>query len=479
MKKTLILLLFCLITNVLWSQTQETKVWALQDCIDYALKNNLQIKQTKLNEDLARYQLEQSAAGMLPSLNGSATQNYSAGRNIDPYTNQFIDTKIKSNNFSLSSSMPLFEGFQIQSTLQQSRYSYMAGKYDVQKNKNDITLSVINAYVQILFNKELLKVSQEQLEVSKNQLTRTQKMFDVGSVPKGSLLDAESQAATEELNVINAQNQLDLSYLNLVQLLDIPTTKGFEIVDPQLNVNNIGGLDINTTEVFNYAVQNQPDVKSADLKVKSSQYGLYAARGAQSPRLLLSASLSTLYSDQAKTNQLQTLQGPFTIGYVQGSLTPVYSIQQQETVIGSSNPTSFRDQLDNNFNKFIGFTLQVPILNGLQTRTAINRAKANLASAEYTAQQTKLQLNKTIQQSYADASAAFKKYNATTKALESQTESFKYTQEKFTVGLVSSVDYLTSKNNLDRSQANLLQAKYDYVLKMKILDFYMGKALTF
>jgi outer membrane protein len=453
---------------------QAQKAWTLKECIDYALRNNIQIKQNQLNADLSRVKLEQSVASMFPNLNGSASHSYNYGRTIDPFTNQFVDQRTQYNNFSLNSSISLFEGFQVQNTLRQSNYDYKAGKLDVQKSQNDIALSVVTAYLQILYNKELVNISKSQLEVSENQVSRTRKLVETGSLPKGSLLDAEAQAASEELRLINAQNQLELSYLNLTQLLDLPTPKGFDIIDPQLSLPTTSLAENTPESVFEYAVKNQPEIKSAELKVRSAEKGLSIARGARYPRLSLGGSMGTGYSDiRTRVTGFTTIT--YISGITQGSQDPVISSQR----IPLTEKTPFRDQLEDNINKSIGLTLSIPILNNWQVQSSVARAKINRANAELNNQLAINQLNKTIQQAHADANAALKKYNATAKTLESLREAFKYTEQKFNVGLVNSIDYMNAKNNQSKAESDLLQAKYDFIFKSKVLDFYLGKPLIF
>jgi outer membrane protein len=449
------------------------KIWSLKECIDHALKNNLQVKQNELNTELSRNRLEQSVAATLPSVNGNASHTYNYGRTIDPFTNVFVDQRVQNNGFSLSSSMTLFDGFQLQNTIRQSYHDYKASQYDVTKMKNDIALSVVNAYLQILFSKELVSTSRNQLEISVNQVDRTRKLVESGSLARGSLLDAEALAATEELKLINAQNQLDLSYLNLAQLLDLPAVRGFEIEDPKLSMPVENLIDNNPENIFNIAVQNQPEIKSAEERVKSAEKSLDVARGGLSPRLFLSGSLGTGYSD-IRTRRIGQSTVIIPIGFTGGGDT-VFAPQS----IPQFEKTPFRDQLDDNYNKSISLSLNIPLFNGLQTRSSIVRARINKSTAELNSQLARNQLSKTIQQSYADANASLKKYTATVKSLESLKEAFKYTEQKFNVGLVNSVDYLNAKTNLNKAESDLLQAKYEFILKTKVLDFYLGKPLTF
>jgi outer membrane protein len=355
----------------------------------------------------------------------------------------------------LSSTVTVFEGFSLYNSLRQSNYEYIASKYDVEKMQNDVSLNVVTAYLQVLYNQELLNTAKRQLETSAKQSERTKRLYESGVLPKGSFLDAEAQEATEELSVVSAQNQLDISYLTLTQLLDLPSPKDFKVEDPQFNAPS--NFVLETPEaIFDYAVKNQPEIKSVDYKVLSAKKGLHSARGGISPRFGISSSIGSGYSDNRER----------VIGF-NSNLVPVTEI------------VPFSDQLHDNLSKSIGFNLTVPIFNGWQTKTNIGRAKINMKNAELSAQIAKNQLSKTIQQAHADANASYKKYTATTKSLEALKEAFKYTEQKMNAGLVNTIDYLNAKNNLNKAESDLLQAKYDYIFKTKVLDFYLGKPLVF
>lgn len=447
----------------------------LEQCIDHALKNNIQIKQTELNSELSKATLTQSQANLLPSLNASASHSYNIGRTIDRFTNQFADAQVLSQNFGISTDVTLFSGLQNINTIQQNRYSYLASKYDIAKMKNDVSLNVAAAYLQVLFAMEAVENAKNQMGVTAAVVERTKKMYEAGSVAKGTLLDVEAQLASEELSYTTAQNQLDIAYLSLAQLLNIPSMDNFSIVKPELNIADQQILDVNASQVYNTAVTNLPEVKSAEFKLKSAEKGVKTAWGGISPRLSFSASYGTGYSGLSKTVQtLPSFQGYSPNGDVTSSGDTVYSPTFSDPVMVQ---TPFADQYKNNVNKTFGFFLTVPLFNRLQTKTAIDRARIQKLNAELTVESTKLQIHKNIQQAYADANAALKKYNASNKAMTSIQESFKYTQQRFDVGMVNTNDYNDSKNKLIKSQSDLLQAKFDFIFKMKVLDFYQGKPI--
>jgi len=473
------LILHSFLLSVLFIGTNQAQnsgsPWTLQQCIDYALKNNLQIRQTELGQETNRVTLAQDKANLLPSVNASAYHNYNFGRTIDPYTNTFANSEVLSENFSVSSGLVLFNGLQKVNTIKQGQFDLLSSKEDVDKMKNDISLNIASAYLQVLFSDELLTVAVNQVGISQIQVERTRKLVDAGALAKGNLLQLQAQLAGDELSQANAQNQVDLSYLNLIQLLDMDSVGGFSIVKPALSMPSETLLSAGPAHIYSMAVATQPAVKSAEYKLKSSDMQLKIARGGAYPRLSIIGSLATGYSGADK----QLLGTPVITGAqpngdvtATGVLvyTPVYNIQTEVV--------PFTDQLTSNFNRSIGFSLTVPIFNGYQTHANIQKAIIQYKTADLNLKMQELQLRKTIQQAYADANAALIKYQATKKAVESSQEAFKYIDQKFNVGMVNSLDYDDAKNKLVKAESDLLQAKYDYIFKIKVLDFYQGKPLT-
>ncbi len=449
----------------------------LEQCIDFALKNNIQVKQSELNTELSQINLTQSEVNILPSLNGNASHSYNTGNTVDRFTNQFHSETVLSQNFSLSSDVTIFNGLQTINTIKQNNYNLKASRLDVDKMKNDISLSIANAYLQILFNYEIVDNARNQIGLTLAQVERTKKLLDVGSAAKGTLLDIQAQLASEELNLTNAQNQLDLSFLSLSQLMNLPSADGLSIAKPELTVGTDLLLESSVIQIYNTALSNLPEIKSAEFKVKSANKAIDVAFGGLSPRLTFNAAYGTGYSGASQ----QILNQPAFQGYApNGDTTSAGDLVLSPHF---SNPTyekkTYANQYKDNVNKSFGFYLSVPIFNRFQTRTTIGRAKIQKLNAELTVESTKLQIRKNIQQAYADASGALKKYSSTQKALDAMLESFKYTEQKFNVGMVNTNDYNTAKNKLIKTQSDLLQAKYEYFFKTKVLDFYQGKPFKF
>lgn len=444
----------------------------LQQCVEYALKNNIQVKQSELNVELSNINYLQSRAAVLPSLNANASHYYNFGRTIDPFTNQFATNTVQSDNFSITGSITLFSGFQNYNTILQNNYDYLASKYDLDRMRNDISLNVATAYLQILFNTELLAISQAQVGITKQQQERTKKLVEAGSVAKGNLLDIDAQYASEEVAVINAQNQLTLSYLTLSQLLELSSADKLTIVTPDLTMPSEDLIAVTPQQVFDASVKTYPAVKTAEFRLLSTQKSLAIAKGGISPRLSLNGSLGTGYSGASKEIAHIVPTKTYVGTTVKGDAVFIDDYKYDMQAI------PFNTQLDRNINKSIGLNLTIPLFNRLQTYSAINRAKITEKNAELTLQLSKNQLNKSIQQAYADAVAALKKYNAGLKALVSAEEAFKYSEQRFTVNIINAVDYDIAKNKVTKAKSDLLQAKFDFIFKLKILDFFQGKALT-
>ena len=269
-------------------------------------------------------------------------------------------------------------------------------------------------------------------------------MVDAGSMARGNLLQIEAQAAQEEVTLVNMLNQLDISYLNLTQLLELETTEGFEIVVPDIHVEETATIDGNIEEIYTLAVQSRPEIRSSEMKLTASEYALRIAKGARSPSISMSHNFGTRYSHIAN-----------------------FPGQQ-----------SFEDQLKNNKNYGLGFSMSIPILNGWLVNKNIANSKLAVENSQFTLEGARKELYKNIQQAYADAVAALKKYNASSKAVKSSEESFRYTEQKFNVGMITPVDYNAAKTQLLNAQSEMSQSKYEYIFKIKVLDFYKGLPLT-
>jgi outer membrane protein len=456
---TLLFLMLALCIQPLTSQTRE--YWTLEDCIEFAWQNNLQLQQQKLSVSIARENLIQSKANVYPNLNAGASHAYNVGRTVDPFTNDFITETVQSNNFNVTSGVNLFNGFQLRNIIRQNEHELEAGKLDLERSYNDVALTVASAYLQILFSLEVLENANNQLDISLQQVERTEKLVEAGTLPRGSLLTIQAQMATEELQVVNANNQLDIAILNLRQMLYLPVDDEFTIEVPQVDILPDEEVKDSPMQVYQTALQIQPEIKSAEVRVFSAEKGLAASKGARSPSLALRGSLGTGYSDARRE----------TVGEPQIVIDPITGLPSVEF---QTRVKPFNDQIRENRNYSIGIFLNIPIFNNYQVRSNISRSQINLENARIQNQIVRDQLFKTIQQAHADAQAALKRYMATEKNVVALEEAYRYTEQRFNVGMVNSLEYNDSKNRLNIANSELLQSKYEYVFRTKILEFYMG-----
>ncbi len=446
MKRKILTLGFLLLAAPFLLLSQQ-KEWTLEECIGYALQNNIQIKQKEIMTEYQASALHQSRLNLLPTLNGSASHNYNFGRALDQTTYEFTENEtIQSNNFYASSNVTLFNGLINYNTIQKNRYQLQAGEQELAQFRDDISLNIALAYLQILLNQELVTATEAQVELTSQQIDRTRKLVEAGSLARGNLLDIEAQAAREELQLVNMKNQLALSLLTLAQMLELPGTDDFTIATPEIIVTDTS-IDGNLSAIFAVAEKIRPEVLSAEYQLKSSEYDLAIAKGSRSPRLSLGATASTGYSDKR--------------------LKPM-----------SQEKYPFGEQLNDNLSYGLGFSLNIPVFNGWQVNTSIYNSKLGIENSKYALENTKKQLYKNIQQAYTDASGALNKYYASQKAVVSMEEAFRYAEQKLDVGLVTAVEYNQSKTQLLSAQSEMAQSKYEYLFKSKVLDFYKGIPLT-
>ncbi len=446
MKRTFISFSLIILLSPLTLFSQQ-KQWTLEECIAHALDNNIQIKQQEIMTEYQQSSLGQSKLNLLPSLNGSASHYYSFGRAYDRTSNNYTQGKtVQSDNFSVSSNMSLFNGLVNYNTIKKNQYVLLASEQDLAGFRDNVSLDVALAYLQILLNNELVSTIASQVELTKQQIDHTKKLVDAGSLARGNLLDIEAQAAREELQMITLQNQLAISVLTLAQLLELPSADNFAVEIPAIALETVA-FKSNPDSIYSVAEQIRPEIRSAEFNLKGAEYDLAIARGGRSPQLSFGASWGTAYSDNRI--DLVTLQ-----------------------------PYSFGTQLDINRNGAVGFSLNIPILNGWMVNTRIRNSKLGIENSQYELENTKKQLYKNIQQAYTDAEGALKRYYSSQKAVASMEEAFRYAEQKLSVGMVTAVDYNQSKTQLLNAQSELAQAKYEYVFKTKVLDFYRGIPLT-
>jgi outer membrane protein len=462
---------------------QDVKFWSLQECVNYAIENNLTVKNQELSLNVNEVNSKQARMNLLPTLNASGQYGYNWGRSINPETN-LVTQQQQANGFgSLNANWTLFSGMRNLNSIKQADASLVSRQFDLEKSKNDIILNVITFYTNVIFNQELLENAKLQLESTTSQMDRTKKQVEAGSLPMSNLLDLQSQVATSELNVINAENNLNFSYLQLKQVMQIPGSQPLGIEIPEIELSEADLADVNPNRVYEAAVATMPEVKSADSNIESTIMGVKVAKAGLYPRVTLSAGMNTNYSSIAKDRG--NLRDPIfsgiivtdTIGYVNGpSPQDLVLRDRPEFAFG---PYSTIDQLNDNFGQSLGIGISIPIFNNLQVNASVQRAKIAKDQAQIVAEQTRQNLRQTIERAYNDVYSSGKAYQSSIKRVEAQAESFRATKQRFDNGAANATEYELAENNLFQARSDLLRAKYDYIFKLKILDFYQGKPIDF
>ncbi|MFB6257408.1 MAG: TolC family protein [Flavobacteriales bacterium] len=453
------------------------KVWSLKECVNYAHENNLQVRQRKLSVKSSELDRKQSYYDLLPNLTAFGSHGYNWGQRVDQFTNKFVTRRVRSNRFSLSSELVLFRGMERFQTIKQREQDLKAAKAKVDEAKNEIALKIATTYMELLFNKEILKVRKEQRDRTKLQVDRMRSLYDAGEVSKGEMLDMISQWESEKLNVTKAKNDLQLKRLDLIQVLQLKGSKArnFQIQEPPTGKLDVDTLRKSPQVIFDKALEEMPSIRAAEASIKSAQKGLAIARSGRSPTLSLSGSYGTGYSGQRKELVGQPeLAGFDTIGRTAPSgeavLTPRFD-KETRTV-------PFWEQLDANLNQNLSLQLSIPIFQRMSTNTRIKKARINLQKAKLEKASAKDQLRQDIQRAYADAIAAMRKYRASKKTVEAREESFSSAEARYEAGSINTVDYVEAKTKLTQARSEMLQAKYEQLFKRKVLRFYLGDPLT-
>lgn len=469
MKKIVLLSGFVLALSSFRSQSG----WDLQQCIDYAIKHNIGLKQSSLNNEMNKNNLRQSKAGMLPNLNLGSNHVQNVGQTIDRFTNQFADSKVLSQSFFLNSSFTLWSGLSQINNMKANEYNYLSGIENQKQQEYDLSLSVANAYISVIFTEELSGIAQNQYDITKEQFERTKKMVDAGALAKSNEYDIKAQLANEELNLTTAENNYQLAMLNLVQLMNLDSVVNFNVVRPRIDLEGELQLPYNVLELYETSLRNQPQIKSSEYSIKSAEKNLAASKGRISPSITFNASTGTGTSGLAE-EIVNTTTVATPIGITDGGSIVYAPVSNYQTQL-----MPFSKQFSQNFNRSAGITISFPLFNGLSTHTSIKNAEINVQNSRFSQDLAKQNLYKTITQAYANAKAALNKYVASKSSVEAAAESFKYAKQKYDAGAISAYDYSSAKNRLSTAESNWVQSKFDYIFKLKVLDYYQGKPLQF
>ncbi len=490
MSRVLIFFFAVLLCSASYAQTDNgVRVWTLKECVDYALSNNLDVQRSQYGVESSEISQDVARMAMLPSLNANISNGYNWGRSINPVTNQFTTQQITSLGPNASSSVTLFNGLRLQSSLRQSNRDLAASEQDLLKAKNDVSLNVINLYINVIFNKELLENARLQLSSSRQQLERTKKQVAAGALPKADELNLSAQVATNELAVINNENALTLSLLQLKQALQLPGSEPMDVEVPDLSIEDLV-IDQSSQEIFEIARQTMPEIKSANFQLSSASYGVKAAKGSLFPRLSLNASVNSNYSSANDRpifipgDELTRSNNPIPAQFysVDGSgnetLLPVVAYQLEPTGTYTDG-YGYSDQFSDNFFRQVSVSLSIPLFNGMQARAGVRRAVVNQHLAEINAKQVNQTLRQNVETAFNDAVAASKSYSSSLRQVEAREEAYRMTKERFDLGAANFVEYQVAENELFRAKSDLARAKYNFIFRKKLLDFYQGKPLGF
>ena len=481
--KNCIFFLFLFVYTNLFSQSNNSIELDLVQCLEIALENNLQLKRSEINKKIQKIGYDQSILSQIPSLNVFSNYGTSWGRSIDPTTNQFIGSEYSSSGIGLSSSINLFSGFFVRNTIKQSKVLLEKSVFDLENTRNNVMLSVVSSYLSVLLTMDRLENAKFQLLSTQEQLSRINKLVEAGSLPITNRLNFEAQLAGDELSLIQQENAYRLSILQLKQIMLLETDKEIIISKPLVEISPSIVIQSNTNDIYNRAIDILPELKSAIKNVESSKYDLRIARSGRFPTISVSSNFNTNYSSYANRPRQfydgYTMQ-PMTVGYLTNNpLETVSALSPVPNVIGSDNDFTLVEQWKDYLSKSLSFSISFPIFNRYQTSSNIKRSKLNKQIADINVLEAKNQIRQTIETSYNDAIAASKSYSASLKQVQALEESFRIIKSQYNLGAINFTEYQVSNNNLVKAKNDLLSSKYDYIFKLKVLDFYQGKTLTF
>ena len=452
--------------------------WDLRKCVEYALEHNISIKQQDIQAKIAELTLKQSKASQIPSLNFGTNLGINTGRSIDRVTNQFTTESVWYNTFSLQSNVDLFNWFSKRNTIAGDKYESEASKAAVDKLKNDISLNIASAYLQALLSKEQINISKVQISQTQFQLDNTQKLVNAGSLPELNLAELEAQLATDSSSLITAQGTETQSLLLLKSLLQLDAGVAFDVEAPPVEMIPIEPIgEMQPEAVYVLALKNLPQQQVNKFRLEAAKKYSDAAKGAMYPSLSMGASLGTNYSTNKNNQQLlsNTPIGLDTLARVFPSNAPVVVPKFDTRYRFFSNP--YGTQLSDNFSNGIGLSLNVPIFNGRSARTNWQKQKLNVENLTLQQDLSNMTLKQDIYTAYTDAITSMQKFNASTKRVSSAQKAFDFAQKRYDVGLLNTIDLLTNQNNLFRAKIDRLSAQFDFVFKMKLLEFYRGQGL--
>lgn len=484
MNKKFLSLLFVLFFYNTWAQvpvsmSSTEKSMSLEECISYALQHNVSLKQTQLNVENEAVNVDIARQNKNPDLNGFFNINGNAGRNVDPFTNGIVTNTIGTNNLGLQANMPIYDAFRNKNTLERSKLTLEAAQLDVNAQKNAVALQVAVAYLNVLSTEDLITVSQKQLEVSNLQIDRIQKLIRAGSVPETNLYDLEAQLANDELSLINAQNNNESAKLTLKQAINMVGSEDIKVSRIAIPEPSLSVYPQQSQEVYETAINFMPEIKAGQIRIKAADRNIAIAKSLGMPTVSISSSWGTAYSSAAKklsAGETKSQAIPVSAEF-QGQTVPFVINFPQSSFNAAGIP--YFNQLGTNQNFNVGVTARIPILNGYNQKYQTQASLIQKKLTETQNEASQLQIRQNIDQAYINMLNAQKRYVATQTQVKTLEKSFKASELRYNAGSGTFVDYNLAKSNLDRANANLIVSKYDYIFRIKILDFYQNKPLAF
>lgn len=451
------------------------QAWSLQECVDYATRNNLSIKQAQAQIRGAELTLKQSRFSRLPSLNSTVSGGTQFGRTIDPTTNSFDNRQIGFNSYGLNFGVTAFAGNRINNSIRQGQLELTASKLDAAQIGNDISLNVATAYLNVLLSEEQLELARQRIGQSRFQLEQTEKLINAGARAANERLNALSQVALDEQALIQAENALELNYVTLKQLLQLDLSLEFKIQKPEITIPADANPDgFAPLEVFSAALSRQPNIQAGDKRMESAVTGVQIAKAAYLPTLNFFGGMTTNFSSASRK-----VDGYLTQNFKQTVLLNgqqvVFEVPQQVPLL-SENP--YFNQLNQNFGQNLGVSMSIPIYNNHRNRVNVERAQLNVINREIVNEQLRQQLKTSIDRAIADARAAKRSYDAATTAVEASSASFRNAQTRYDVGAVNALELQTARNAMEQAKIDLVRARYQYIFNLKLVEFYQGKPLT-
>ena len=453
--------------------------WSLPRCIEYAMVNNISVKQIDLQTKTAQLLLRQSKLGQIPSLNFNGGPSYNNGRNQDPTSFSLITQSYLSANMQLQSSADIFNFFSKKNTIAANEWELQAAKANTDKLKNDIALTVANVYLQILLAMEQEKIAAVQLQQSKAQLSNTRKLVDAGNLPELNAAELEAQVARDSATVITAKGNILQNILSLKSYMAIDAGAPFEIETPPVDRIPVEKIaDLQPESVFTQAMANMPQQRYNDSKLKAAQKSSAAAKGGLYPTLSFFGSLNSSFINSKRP--VYQPSGTFSSNFLSSQVVvngATYKVSTPDYFISGEKRTPFFTQMNQNFRQSVGLNLSVPIFNGNNARTNYERSKIAIQNQELQKTLDDQTLKQNIYQAYNAAVIALEKFNAGKKTLETAERTFNFAQKRYDVGLMGTFELITNQNNLFSAKLQNALNQYDYVFKMKVLEFYKGQGL--